>query len=271
MAVMTLAQLIAQADLMAAQYVDLRDDLGDEAIEEPSDDTGTRGMIGDQHTTAKAYSGDDWDAFLVACKADANAATVQEVGPDIFGERMDALQDLAADAGLSGVTTLTSFLTYYNQGAGAVGIGDYYTGLMAPAFARGVYNLTEGANLDAENVYSPVIASLATKVVGGAFTHVADVDTAKYAGAARAMLTVSGRSGTGTAIVTGTARTADGSLVAGRTWTCEITDSNATLLVPQNAGDLLCIVSAISLDAGISAGTATVSCAVPSGRTEYLN
>lgn len=163
-------------------------------------------------------------------------------------------------SGLTGVSNLDTYLSYYNTGAGGP-----WGCLVAPGFAT-IALVAYGITLSVTNIYAPSIPTMATFVVSGSvFTAGTSVVTTIYAGEGQCEVIMTGITGSGIVTVTGTARTASGTIVTGRTWTATVTANGTFALTPTLTGDLLCSVSGVSVAAGITAGTLVVTGLIPSG------
>ena len=115
-------------------------------------------------------------------------------------------------------------------------------------------------------VYANALAKLV--VAGTAFTAGVVVDQTKYAGGTP-QINVTAITGSGLVTVTGTAfNPATQQTVAGVTWTATASSTSVIALTPGTApsNSLIGAVSAISVAAGITAGTIYVEAARPTGR-----
>jgi len=239
---------------------------GDNTVEEASADVGARKRLHDLFLVVNAYDEDDYVGMTSGIRESIEKAGYQDWVSRVLDPCQSALDDLCAAAGLTGVSNATSFASSSNYGANADTLAAYWTSLVAPDYGRGVYYELNGSYLEARNVYSPVVASMATRAFGAAFTDGTAIDSAKYAGAAILNCTVAALTGSGTVLVTGNGRDSNGVAVTGRTWSANITTGAVTALTPANAGDICYDVTNITLPAGITAGTATISAAIPAGR-----
>lgn len=229
-------------------------------------------LIGDGSTVYGIADSDVVSGLVTSFQRAATAADWRTRARDDLGQPVLALNQLARAAGsvlgVSTITDLQSFLQYYNYGAGSL-TANRWKHLVAPDF-RDLYNLVMNATLDAKVVYSPAIASMATLTQAGTFTDVAAVDTTKYAGVGRLVLsTNSGMDITGSATIriTGNGYDASGNAVTARTWDAVVNaDGTAEYTpTPTNSGDILTDVTGMALQAGTwVAGTVTVKCYEPS-------
>lgn len=172
------------------------------------------------------------------------------------------------------IQNLPTYLTYYNTGAGGP-----YTCLVAPEFST-LWNLCFGtipgqpAGVGALNVYSPLIATMATQVVGGAFTPGTNVDTTQYAGAGQIEASITGATwssgSSGTVTITANAIDASGAAQTGRTFSgtlSTVAGSGSVVLTPAIAGDLATAITAVTTPGTLTAGTIVVSSLYPAGRS----
>lgn len=266
MAVLTVAKYLAITDALAAIALAAKGastaGIGDNDVEEPDSDVGARGRAGDLNLVLASYAEDDYFSLMAALRTAEATMGYQTWVASKLATTRTALNAMCVAAGLTGVASETAFATYYNYGEGGA-----WTCLTAPDYGRGVYKFITGANMEARNVYSPAITDMAHKVYNVAMVAGTAVDTTKYAGAAVAKVTGSGISGSGLVVVTGNGRDANGVAVTGRTWTATVSGNSAYTLTPATTGDILTQVTAMSNDAGITAGTMTVGCFIPAGRS----
>lgn len=172
--------------------------------------------------------------------------------------------------GISGATTLKTYLQYQNYGAGVVA-GAAWQYLVAPSTAL-LWAAAAGVSSIAKLTFAPAIADMGSRAVAGAFTPGADsgtdfvdgsIVTSKYAGAVVLNLTSATITGSGTVIVTGNGYGADGTLFSGHTWSVAVSGNTTAALVPSVTGDICYKVTGITIPAGITAGTLTTKCAAP--------
>lgn len=176
--------------------------------------------------------------------------------------RLRDLDARCAAAGLTGVTDIRSFATYYNTS-----VGGPYNALVCSQFSDLYFLCFSGALIGASNIYALAISDMGQKTVAGAFMAGTAVNSSNFAGAARSQITTTGITGTGVVTVTGSARTSAGVVTAGRTFdSANVTGNGTFLLTPTVAGDILVSVSDITIPGGISAGTVVVNGLLPAGR-----
>lgn len=182
------------------------------------------------------------------------------------------LDKLCRAAGLTGVTDLNSFLTYYNTGSGGP-----WACLVAPDF-RVVYDAVKKSNLAVQNAYYEVLNgasfdgntftnALRKLVVSGAVqTAGFSIDSTQYAGGF-GQVTTSGFTGSSdTVSVAGTWRKVDGTTATGNA-TATVAGNGTVVLTPPFTNALLLSVSSISVGAGITGGTIYAEAKRPAGRT----
>jgi hypothetical protein len=169
------------------------------------------------------------------------------------------------------LTSLDAYLTYYN-----VTHATKWQALMDPNLRDMWVAAYPSSIIDNANVFFEIIQgstytnALRKSVVTGAGSDTetagTEVDSTKYAGGFPYVL-VSGLTGTGTVTVTGTAfNPATGTTSAGVTWTASVTSSTSFALAPGTAptDSLIVACSAVTIPAGISAGTIYVEARRPS-------
>ena len=270
MATLTLARLITIEDAMAAVMLSAKgastNGLGDNDTQEPSDDIGARGRAGDLNIVLAGYAEDDYFSLMNTLRTEIASMGYQTWTAARMRQTYVALNALCVAKGLTGVTSLSGFHSYYNYGGGVVD-GAAWTGLCCPDFGRGVYYHINGSYMEARNVYSPAVASMGSRIVGSAFVAGTVIDDTKYAGAARLQCAIATRTGTGLVTVIGNGRDAEGVAVTGHSWSVEMSGDGPTTMTPGVTGDICTEVTGITIGAGISAGTVTISAAIPSGRT----
>lgn len=226
-------------------------------------------FIGDGATEYGMGDIDVVSTATAAIRASRNHANYRTIARTEFAEWFRALDSFCRNAGLTGVTDTRTYLEYYNFGSGGA-----YTALMCPDFAA-LWLIVPGYALDAKHIYSPAVTSFGSRAFGGSFSDGSAIDDTLYAGAAipqvsanalYANVNLSGANATVT--VTGDGRSAAGADVTARTWTAVLTAAAAGTytLVPTVTGDILTDVTGITLPPTMTAGTLTVSGAIPSGR-----
>jgi hypothetical protein len=257
--------------LAAAMLLALGDSgggLGDNDVA-AADDTGFRGRLGDLVGTINALEDDQFAELVVGLRADIAKSGYQSHMPKALASSFSKLTTLCDDSGIDGVGGIDTFATYYNTGDGGP-----WNALLSPHFRTLMY-LVLGAYPSAHNVYAPT-ATLATRAIAssalGALTDGAAIDETKYAGAARLQAVItnlafaSGVTETGIT-VTGRVRKEDGTFADGRTFTGDITANATIYLTPTVTGDLMLDITDVQFDGGVTAITAQLNAAPPSGRT----
>jgi hypothetical protein len=198
------------------------------------------------------------------------------LGNALFFPLLSAYNTTCFNAGLgvplTGVTSIDTFASYYNTGAGGP-----FGALLPPDFRDlfyAVYSNIPNANVypTNTNLYAPLITNMGTFTVGGSFVAGGTVNTANYAGAGGLSLAVTGyTSGVGSKVVTVTLSglNSSGVLVTGQTWTVTISGNTAGITIPQTGSVYApTAVTGISAGAGILASTVLqVNSTAPSGRS----
>jgi hypothetical protein len=209
---------------------------------------------------------DELDALLRPTKSLLDASIFTNFVSGTVSVFLSALSNLCGRSGLSGVSDLNTYATYYNLQAATK-----WHCLFNPVF-RDVYALWRGGTYpSAYNVYFEVLQgseypnALRKLVVGSGQTAGYTIDDTMYAGGF-AYVTWSGVSGSGTATVTGTWRKTDGTTASGNgTVNVSGASGSATITPPfSNALILSCSNIAVS---GITAGTLYLEARRPSGRS----
>ena len=193
------------------------------------------------------------------------AAVTKQVAA-LYQGHMLALNSLAVNTGLAGVTNLDTLAGYYNIGAGGP-----FALLFPPDFAL-MYYAVYGVWPTPTNVFSPVIANMAQLAVTGAgtgnFTAGCSVDTVKFAGCPNLDIIVTGLAGNGLVTLTVSGYNSSGTLVTGNTsWTITINANGTFALTPAGVVKTITAVTGISIAAGITAGTLVISGKLPTSRT----
>jgi len=191
-----------------------------------------------------------------------------------FSEWFRALDAACRTQGIASIIDARTYLEYYNWGAGGA-----YTALVAPEFAD-MWLIRQGFALDPRNVYSPAVPSMGSRAHAGAFSDSAAITPTIHAGAAIPQISSNAlyanssyvlNNAATIATVTGNGRSISGLDVTTRTWTASLTaiaaGASPYTLLPTVAGDILLDVTGITLPSGMSAGTLTVSAAIPALRT----
>ena len=270
MAALTAPGFLALTDKLAAAYLALLGSMatgnglgtGDPNI---ANDWGYSSKIRSYQTLILAAQDPDQSTSLLPNVTRAVAqAPVSALASALLYPLMSDLARFCAKAKLPAVLDMATFAQYYNTS-----VGGAYNALVAPEFAALYAILYPGVAFPASGVYSPAVANLAQRSVGGAFLAGSVIDPAKYAGAATLTATVSASTFTspGAITLTGTARASDGSIQTARTFTTGTVSGNGTVpLAASVAGDLLLSASSLTLPSGMTAGTIIVSGGVPAGR-----
>ena len=208
---------------------------------------------------------DQVDALLRLSRGLYDASLADTFAAGTASGFLSALNNLAARAGISGVSDLNSFATYYNLQASTK-----WQCLFAPLF-RHLYGLWRGGNYpSAHNVYFEVLQgsrypnALRKLVVGGSQTAGATIPDTQYAGGFP-FLKWSGVSGSGTATITGNWRKTDGTTATGNGSANVSGASGEVAITPPFTGALILSCTNISTS-GITAGTLYVEARRPSGR-----
>lgn len=192
--------------------------------------------------------------------------TTLEVVGDRFRSAVNRLNTHVKKGGVSGVTTLDTWLTYLNTGT-----SPKWQGLWAPEWYD-VYNAVKGGTVRpaVNNLYFEVLQGatyangLRKLVVGTGETAGFAIDSAKYCGG-YPRLKVSSFAGTSdTVTVTGTAYDpATKTTSASKTWTATVGDDGYFYLAPGGGsaaptGSLIVAVSGITAGGNITSGTTIV-------------
>jgi hypothetical protein len=190
---------------------------------------------------------------------------------------LTGLQGHVAKSGLVGVSSLDTFLTYYNIGAGGPWLA------LQSDLSRAMYQKWSGnpLGLSATNFYQRIVQGatytnalakgiLASGVV--TFTAGVTIDSAAFAGGFP-WLVWSGAAGGGVVTVTANVRHPDGTTSSGKTFTGTLAGAAGSVALapgggsPAPANSLILQVTAIAAVVGITAGTAYVEARPPAGRT----
>lgn len=207
------------------------------------------------------------NALLSNASQAVDNAPAASLAYSLLYPRLYGIDRLCAASGLTGVTGIVSFASYYNTGAGGP-----WASLLSPEFAALYAICFPGNTVPAVSVYAPPDVNMGSRSVGGALVLDAPLDEIAYAGAARAQVTVAGSTwgapGFGTVEVVGRARTALGTVASGRSFTrTGVPFDGAYYLDPVVAGDLLIEVTDIILPPAMTAGSVTITTHAPLGRT----
>ncbi len=203
----------------------------------------------------------------------------RQIAANELQEVYAAVQGHVGRSGLPGVGNLDTFLTYYNAGAGGTWQA-LQSSLLRELFERwqGTPNGLSRHNMYFEVLQGPAYADALAKAVvtgPGAATVTAGytIDSGVYAGGFP-HLKISGLAGSGTVRVTGTAfdpatkapveNVMWKAVLAGGEVTAALVPNDAT---PAPADSLACRVTAISVPAGVTAGTFYVEARRPAGRS----
>lgn len=198
---------------------------------------------------------------------------------ELLRNPLQQIEGLIRALGISGVTTLATYLAYYNTGAGGT-----WTALQNPAW-RDLYHGWRGSYPSAIHCYFEILEAgtwrgttytnaLGKFVVSGAgagvFTNGAAVDSTKYAGGV-GNLKISGLAGSGDVTITGVGfDPATGAVTTSKTWITAITvDGNVTMVPGAGTAPANCLivdVTNMSVSAGITAGTIFLEGKKPTGR-----
>lgn len=179
-----------------------------------------------------------------------------------WGQACKRLKQELVNLGISGVQTWDQYCSYMNTGAGGA-----WNALMCPDWAV-LYNLVFIAASTAWNVYAPPAANMGEITLGGQFASGAVVNTSIYAGQGQIEVVVTGFAGSAAVVTaTGQARASSGTLIAGRTWSTDVTGNGIFALTPAVVGDLCASVSGITVPGAITGGTFIVAGIPPAGRS----
>lgn len=194
-----------------------------------------------------------------------------------------ALQTHLTAARLVGVSSVNSYLGYYNVGTGGTWLVQQHHAFKdlhdawSPQACLDPWNsyfevLQGVTDLYANQTFNNALGKFVVSGAGaGAFTAGYVVDATKYAGGTP-QLNVSGLAGSGIVTVTGTAFDPMAkAATAGKTWTVNVNANGRVALVPGGgspapANSLICADSNVTIAAGITAGTIYVEGARPAGR-----
>jgi hypothetical protein len=232
-----------------------------------ADDWGFSRLVRDLEAILLAYAEYDYVAAITAAHAAWQIAGAASHINSVLSLFQSTLNTLCVGAGITGVSSVDTFATYYNTGAGGP-----WNALCAPSF-RDVYYALAGENPTAANCYYEVLHGadhlhgLRSLVVGGTQTAGTSIDSASYAGGFGQISWVDGI-GSGTVTVTGVWRKPDGTIQSGANGTATMTGASGTaVLTPPTANALLVVATSISAAAGITGGTIYAEAKRPAGRT----
>jgi hypothetical protein len=225
------------------------------------------GNVRNQVVAALAFQSVDFLAYITALNAAAANVDAAAYVASVLQTEYSALAALCTASGITGVSSMDTFCTYYNVGAGGP-----WAALLSPDY-RTLYGIFNNDTYPtAYNVYFEVLQGatyangLRSLAVGGAQTAGQDIDSAKYAGGF-GQIKWAGATGSGTVTVTGTWRKTDGTLRTAAAGTAALSGATGTaVLTPPAANELLVLVTGIAVDAGITAGTIYAEAARPAGR-----
>lgn len=259
-------------DYMARVYVGTLG-TGTYGVGEPGDSNYAAGAADDLVT---AILGMDSDVVLkVHTKAVRQAAALSAVRVGTWSDVLNSLNDLCRASGLTGVTNLNTYLTYYNTGSGGPN-----NGLQHQAW-REMHYRWKGSYPTATNLYfeckrngywagTTFTNALFKYDVTGAGTGTPTSGysiTTNYAGG-KPYLNVTGFAGaSATVTVTGTQDLA-GVRTTGKTWTASVSGDGTVALTAgtAHADALIAAVSSVSVGAAMTNGDIYVEAWKPSGR-----
>jgi hypothetical protein len=253
-------EVTAYTDKLCAWYQQVQSGLGD----------GTSGASAKaqdiMNLLLNCLNYDELDALLRPTKSLLDASIYTNFVSGTVPVFLSALSNLCGRSGLSGVSDLNTYATYYN-----LQDTTKWQCLFNPVF-RSVYSLWRGGTYpSAYNVYFEVLQgsqypnALRKLVVGTGQTAGYSIDDTMYAGGF-AYLTWSGVSGSGTVTVTGTWRKPDGTTASGNGTVSVSGASGSASITPPFTNALILSCSNIAVS-GITAGTLYVEARRPSGRT----
>jgi hypothetical protein len=254
------SQVVAYTDNLSAWYLQVQSGLGNGS-------SGASAKAQDMmDILLNCNNYDELDALLRPTKSLLDASIFSNFVSGTVPVFLSALSNLCGRSGLSGVSDLNSFATYYN-----LQHTTKWQCLFNPVF-RAVYALWRGGTYpSAHNVYFEVLQgtdypnALRKLVVGTGQTAGYTIDDTMYAGGF-AYVTWSGVSGSGTVTVTGTWRKTDGTTATGNGTANVSGASGSATITPPFSNALILSCSNISVS-GITAGTLYVEARRPSGRT----
>jgi hypothetical protein len=228
-------------------------------------DWGVSKNVRNQIASALAFQSVDFLSYISALNSTATRIDAASYVAGVLQPEYNALVSLCASSGISGVSSLDTYCSYYNTGAGGP-----WSALLSPDF-RTLYGiLNVGSYPSPWNVYFEVLQGttytngLRKLVVGGSQTAGQDIDPNKYAGGF-GQVKWTGVTGSGSASVTGTWRKTDGSTQTGDGAAAIAGASGTAVLTPPFPNALLLSVTNISVT-GLSAGTIYVEAKRPTGR-----
>ena len=247
-------------DKLCAWYLQVQSGLGNGS-------SGASGKVQDiMDILLNCVNYDELDALLRPTKSLLDASIYTNFVSGTVPVFLSALSNLCGRSGLSGVSDLNTYATYYNLQHSIK-----WQCLFNPVF-RSVYALWRGGTYpSAHNVYFEVLQgtaypnALRKLVVGTGQTAGYTIDETMYAGGFP-YLKWSGVSGSGTATVSGTWRKTDGTTATGNGTANVSGASGSASITPPFSDALILSCSNISVS-GITAGTLYVEARVPSGRT----
>lgn len=204
-------------------------------------------------------------ALLPSVKDLQTRASWQYAGRFLYQPVLQALNMVAAQSGLSGVSNIDTFATYYNTGPGGP-----FNALLNPFF-RELHYICLGNYPLPKNLYAPQITNMGQRTISGgtpgSFTAGSTVDTSKYAGVARIQAVVSGWSGSsGTLSVPVSGFDASGA--PGMDWyTGTISGNGTVVLTPGSTVKVITSVDGVTFPGGMVNGTVVIGGIQPAGRS----
>lgn len=223
---------------------------------------------------------DELAALLVSVNQTITSTSAVKVATEKLRSIMVRNESLVrALAVASGVTTIETYLAYYNTGAGGT-----FTALQAPqwrelhyqwkraypAISNLYFEIIQGGSFRGTTYTNALGKFVASGAGTGSFTNGDVVDYTKYAGGT-GKINMSGITGSGNVTITGLGwNPATGAVTASSTWITSVTGNGLTTVTvgagtaPANC--LLVDVTNITIAAGISAGTLYVEAHKPASR-----
>lgn len=261
MAAITPASVVSLTDKITAWYLAVKSGLGN------GSSGASQKAVDLQTLTLQLNDYQQEIALLQPSEAVRTASRADVYAPSTISVYLSALSNLCAQAGISGVTDLNSFATYYN-----ITHTTKWQCLFAPDF-RELYGLwRNGTYPSPHNVYFEVLQGatftngLRRLIVGTGETAGYAIDESAYAGG-YAQVKWSGASGSGTVSVQGLWRKTDGTTAVG-TGTASVSGASGTASVtPPFTGALILTCTSLTVTSGITAGTFYAEAVRPSGRS----
>jgi len=254
------SNVTAYTDKLSAWYLQVQSGLGNGS-------SGASAKVQDMmDILLNCLNYDELDALLRPTKSLLDASMFTNFVSGTVPVFLSALSNLCGRSGLSGVSDLNTYATYYN-----LQHSTKWQCLFNPVF-RSVYALWRGGTYPSpHNVYFEVLQgtnypnALRRLVVGTGQTAGYTIDETMYAGGF-AHLTWSGVSGSGTATVTGTWRKTDGTTATGNGTANVSGASGSASITPPFSNALILSCTNITVT-GITAGTLYVEARVPPSRS----